>query len=88
MVYILYSSYELYPKFNIRYSLIFTENRPAATYFTSIPPVGDPNPNRKPDASRLREIRKRLDSGHCSAKEVEAIAAEVLDECVELSSGR
>ncbi|PKK72445.1 hypothetical protein RhiirC2_742692 [Rhizophagus irregularis] len=62
------------------------ENRPAATYFTSIPPVGDPNPNRKPDASRLREIRKRLDSGHCSAKEVEAIAAEVLDECVELSS--
>ncbi|CAI2168392.1 9318_t:CDS:2 [Funneliformis geosporum] len=62
------------------------ENRPPTTYFTSIPPVGDPNPNRKPDASRLREIRKRLDSGHCAAKEVEAIAAEVLDECVELSS--
>ncbi|CAG8627548.1 15023_t:CDS:2 [Cetraspora pellucida] len=62
------------------------ENRPPTTYFTSIPPVGDPNPNRKPDASRLREIRKRLDSGHCSAKEVEAIASEVLEECVELSS--
>ncbi|CAG8484755.1 11222_t:CDS:2 [Racocetra fulgida] len=56
------------------------ENRPPTTYFTSIPPVGDPNPNRKPDASRLREIRKRLDSGHCSAKEVEAIASEVLEE--------
>ncbi|KAG9293576.1 hypothetical protein G9A89_005579 [Geosiphon pyriformis] len=62
------------------------DNRPPTTYFTSIPPVGDPNPNRKPDASRLREIRKRLDSGHCSAKEVEAIASEILEECVELSS--
>ena len=74
--------------FNIHYLLVLAENRPSATYIPSIPPVGDPNPNRKPDASRLREIRKRLDSGHCSAKEVEAIAAEVLDECVELSSGK
>ncbi|CAG8517082.1 10778_t:CDS:2 [Ambispora gerdemannii] len=62
------------------------DNRPPTNYFTSIPPVRDPNPNRKPDASRLREIRKRLDSGHCLAKEVEALASEVLEECVELSS--
>nr|CAG8541077.1 14030_t:CDS:2 [Entrophospora candida] len=40
----------------------------------------------KPDASRLREIRKRLDSNHCTAKEVEAIALEVIDESVELAS--
>ncbi|CAG8468898.1 1486_t:CDS:10 [Paraglomus brasilianum] len=62
------------------------DNRTPINYFTNIPPVADPNPSRKPDASRLREIRKRLDSGHCSAKEVESIAAEVMDECVELSS--
>ncbi|CAG8465443.1 5722_t:CDS:2 [Paraglomus occultum] len=62
------------------------DNRTPVNYFTSIPPVADPNPSRKPDASRLREIRKRLDSGHCSAKEVESIAVEVMDECVELSS--
>ncbi|CAG8593639.1 12323_t:CDS:2 [Acaulospora morrowiae] len=62
------------------------ENKTPTTYYTSIPPVGDPNPNRKPDASRLREIRKRLDSGHCLPKEVESIAIEIMDECVELSS--
>lgn len=68
--------------------IYYLESKSTTIYHNSIPPVGDPNPNRKPDASRLREIRKRLDSTHCSAKEVEAIAAEVMDECVELSSGK
>src|SRR5947209_8397729 len=64
-----------------------TDNRAPVNYYTSLPPIPEPNPHRRLDASRLREIRKRLDSGHASAKEVEGIASECLEECVELCSG-
>ncbi|KAG0231399.1 hypothetical protein BGW41_002199 [Actinomortierella wolfii] len=56
------------------------------TYFTSIPAVPEPSPRRRLDAPRLREIRKRLDSGHCTVKEVDALANECMDEIVELCS--
>ncbi|KAI8597747.1 hypothetical protein EDD21DRAFT_384618 [Dissophora ornata] len=55
-------------------------------YFTSIPPVAEPSPHRRLDAPRLREIRKRLDSGHCTQKELDNLSNECLDECVELCS--
>lgn len=41
---------------------------------------------RKFDAPRLREIRKRIDSGLCSEAELEDIAEEMMDEVAELSS--
>ncbi|KAF9170154.1 hypothetical protein BGX20_009360, partial [Mortierella sp. AD010] len=56
------------------------------TYFTSIPPVAEPSPHRRLDAPRLREIRKRLDSGHCTQKELDNLSNECMDECVELCS--
>ncbi|KAI7818179.1 armadillo-type protein [Gamsiella multidivaricata] len=55
-------------------------------YFTSIPPVAEPSPHRRLDAPRLREIRKRLDSGHCTQKELDSLSNECMDECVELCS--
>ncbi|KAG2181383.1 hypothetical protein INT43_008966 [Umbelopsis isabellina] len=63
------------------------ENRTTATYHPTIPPVSEPNANRKLDVPRLREVRKKLDSAHTSAKEVQAIAEECMDDIVELSSG-
>ncbi|KAK3826143.1 MAG: armadillo-type protein, partial [Benniella sp.] len=55
-------------------------------YHTSIPPVAEPSPHRRLDAPRLREIRKRLDSGHCTQKELDSLSNECMDECVELCS--
>ncbi|GAB1517666.1 hypothetical protein RhiTH_000716 [Rhizoctonia solani] len=43
--------------------------------------------NRRWDASKLRELRKRLDSGTCSVEEIDAVAADFLDgEIVDLAS--
>jgi hypothetical protein len=68
--------------------LLFLENRTVCKYRTSIPPIGESNPNRKLDAPRLRELRKKLDNSHTSAKDVQAIAEECMDDIVELSSGQ
>lgn len=70
------------------YSFLPSENRTTAIYHPTIPPVGEPNANRKIDVPRLREVRKKLDSSHTSAKEVQAIAEECMDDIVELSSGK
>ncbi|KAG0096175.1 hypothetical protein BGZ93_004924 [Podila epicladia] len=56
------------------------------TYFATIPAVAEPSPHRRLDAPRLREIRKRLDSGHCTVKELDNLSNECMDECVELCS--
>ncbi|KAM3579697.1 hypothetical protein VKS41_007781 [Umbelopsis sp. WA50703] len=74
------------PVFKIGKCAYYIENRSTATYHSTIPPVGEPNPNRKLDVPRLREVRKKLDSAHTSAKDVQAIAEECLDDIVELSS--
>jgi hypothetical protein len=68
--------------------MLCLENRTVCKYRTTIPPIAEPNPNRKLDAPRLRELRKKLDNSHTSAKEVQAIAEECLDDIVELSSGK
>ncbi|KAL1917774.1 uncharacterized protein VTP21DRAFT_3608 [Calcarisporiella thermophila] len=60
--------------------------RPPFNYFSMIPPVAEPNPRRRVDTVRLREMRKRFDSGHCTVKEAEAMAHECMEEIVELSS--
>ncbi|GJJ12180.1 hypothetical protein Clacol_006421 [Clathrus columnatus] len=63
------------------------EFRPPSMYYTTIPAVSDKQQNRKWDAARLRELRKRLDSGSMSSEEVDEIARDLLDgELVELAS--
>ncbi|KAI8355680.1 hypothetical protein BD560DRAFT_426570 [Blakeslea trispora] len=55
-------------------------------YFRDIPAAPELGQSRKVDISRLRDIRKRLDSGSISTKELEAIAIECVGEIVELCS--
>ncbi|GAA5938472.1 hypothetical protein JCM3775_000901 [Rhodotorula graminis] len=66
------------------------EVRPPQTYYTSIPlaVLSDPRFARRyaqHEAPRLREIRKRLDA-EPSTDEVDAIAADLMDEVVPLAS--
>ncbi|KAI8364829.1 armadillo-type protein [Choanephora cucurbitarum] len=55
-------------------------------YFREIPAAPELGQSRKVDISRLRDIRKRLDGGSISTKELEAIAVECVGEIVELCS--
>ena len=56
-------------------------------YYTNIPLVTDRPNNRRWDASKLRELRKRLDSGTLSVDEIDAVAADFVDgEIVDLAS--
>lgn len=71
-------------------SPLLSEPRKPTMYYTSIPlgVLNDPRLSRRytsADAPRLRDIRKRLD-GPTTADEVDAIAYELLEECVALSS--
>lgn len=58
------------------------------SYYHSIPAAPELGQSRKVDISRLRDIRKRLDTGHITVKELEVIAVECVDELVELCSGK
>lgn len=63
------------------------EVRPPTQYYTSIPIIGGDRHNlRRFDVARLREIRKRLDSGAASQEDVDNIARDLLEDCAELSS--
>lgn len=65
----------------------FLEFRPPMMYYTSIPLVSERPNNRRWDASKLRELRKRLDSGALSVEEIDQVAADFLDgEIVDLAS--
>ena len=56
-------------------------------YYTSIPLVSERPSNRRWDAAKLRELRKRLDSGTLSVEEVDQIAGDFMDgEIVDLAS--
>lgn len=56
-------------------------------YYTTIPLVSERTNNRRWDASKLRELRKRLDSGTMTTDEVDNVAADFLDgEIVDLAS--
>ncbi|KDQ12381.1 hypothetical protein BOTBODRAFT_67568 [Botryobasidium botryosum FD-172 SS1] len=63
------------------------EFRPPTMYYTTIPLVAERAHNRRWDASKLRELRKRLDSGACSTDEIDEVAKDFLDgEIVDLAS--
>jgi hypothetical protein len=56
-------------------------------YYTTIPLVSERPHNRRWDASKLRELRKRMDSNTISDEEIEQVAADFLDgEIVDLAS--
>lgn len=63
------------------------EFRPPTMYYTTIPLVSERPHNRRWDASKLRELRKRLDSGTMTVEEVDQVAADFMDgEIVDLAS--
>jgi protein JSN1 len=67
--------------------MIDLEFRPPTMYYTTIPLVSERQHNRRWDASKLRELRKRLDSGTMTVEEVDQVAADFLDgEIVDLAS--
>ncbi|MBW0537593.1 hypothetical protein O181_077308, partial [Austropuccinia psidii MF-1] len=71
---------------------VVAEFRPPMTYYTSVPPpINQLDPHRRlvstvSDPSRLRDIRKRIDSNGLSQEEMDQIANELLEEIVYLSS--
>ncbi|CDS07619.1 hypothetical protein LRAMOSA01568 [Lichtheimia ramosa] len=64
----------------------FDELHLPLSYFPTIPPAPELGQTRKIDIARLRDIRKRLDTGYISVQELELIAVECVDEIVELCS--
>lgn len=62
--------------------------RPPTMYYTTIPVTSDkPNANRRWDAAKLRELRKRLEAGGVPPAEMDEIARDMMDgEIVELAS--
>ncbi|KAK9367446.1 hypothetical protein V1509DRAFT_671480 [Lipomyces kononenkoae] len=56
------------------------------SFVEELPTLPDPNPSRVYDAPKLRDIRKRIDNGSCSASEIEVAAIDMLDEIAELAS--
>lgn len=56
-------------------------------YYTTIPLVSERTHNRRWDASKLRELRKRLDASNITVEEIDNIAGDFLDgEIVDLAS--
>src|ERR1700760_111441 len=56
-------------------------------YYTTIPLVSERPHNRRWDASKLRELRKRLDSGTMTVEEIDQVASDFLEgEIVDLAS--
>ncbi|KAI0340520.1 hypothetical protein BDW22DRAFT_1333919 [Trametopsis cervina] len=61
--------------------------RPPTMYYTTIPLVSERPHNRRWDASKLRELRKRLDTSTITVEEIDSVAADFLDgEIVDLAS--
>ena len=56
------------------------------TFVDEIPPIREPSLTRVHDAPKLREIRKRIESGTVSETEMEAIVIQMLPEIAELAS--
>jgi hypothetical protein len=62
-------------------------DRAPINYAAGIPAVSETINGRKLETARLREMRKRLDSGNYSQEEIEAMGLECLPDVVELCSG-
>ncbi|KIP09275.1 hypothetical protein PHLGIDRAFT_339402 [Phlebiopsis gigantea 11061_1 CR5-6] len=66
---------------------VLAEFRPPTMYYTTIPLASERSHNRRWDASKLRELRKRLDSTNITTEEIDNIAGDFLDgEIVDLAS--
>lgn len=64
-----------------------SEFRPPTMYYTTIPLVSERQNSRRWDASKLRELRKRLDSSTMSVEEIDQVVGDFLDgEIVDLAS--
>jgi hypothetical protein len=61
----------------------------SSSYFESIPPVPEYGLQRRLDAAKLKEIRKRLDAlvSKDDSKEADSIALDCMDEIAEICSG-
>ena len=68
-------------------SLLKNEPEPRAqtNYYTSIPVIADRS-TRRFDSVRLKDLRKRLDSGQCSQDEIDQVTHDLLDESAEVSA--
>jgi len=56
-------------------------------YYSTIPLVSERPHNKRWDASKLRELRKRLDSGTMSTEEIDQVASDFMDaEIVDLAA--
>ncbi|KAJ7219101.1 hypothetical protein GGX14DRAFT_434627 [Mycena pura] len=67
--------------------MALAEFRPPTMYYTTIPLVSERPHNRRWDASKLRELRKRLDSGTMTLEEIDQVATDFLEgEIVDLAS--
>ncbi|KXN87751.1 Pumilio domain-containing protein C56F2.08c [Leucoagaricus sp. SymC.cos] len=63
------------------------EFRPPTMYYTTIPLVSERTNNRRWDAAKLRELRKRLDSGSMGTEEIDQVTNDFMDgEIVDLAS--
>ncbi|KAL0947115.1 hypothetical protein HGRIS_013250 [Hohenbuehelia grisea] len=63
------------------------EFRPPTMYYTTIPLVSERSSGRRWDAAKLRELRKRLDSGTMTVEDIDQVAGDFLDgEIVDLAS--
>lgn len=65
----------------------YIDERVPMTYCSAIPLVPELGSDRKLEPLRLRDMRKRLDSGH-ALQDIESMALECMDEVVELCNGR
>lgn len=66
-------------------------NRPVGMYYSSIPPTGDQStgqPFKRFDVLRLKDQRKRLESGMMSQGEVDEMALELIEDTAEVSRHR
>lgn len=64
------------------------EDRPQGIYYSAIPTMGDASsgqPFKRFDATRLKEYRKRLESGIMGQDEVDGLALELIEDCAEVS---
>lgn len=59
------------------------DGRPPVVYYTSIPMISD-RQQRRFESSRLKEMRKKLDSEALSRDEVNQLAQELMDDCPEV----
>jgi protein JSN1 len=60
-----------------------SETRPPVSYYTTLP--APPGQMRRSDVARLKELRRRLDSGQCTLEEIDTITVELMNECAEVS---